>query len=1726
MSGNSGRRAGIAVLVMVCCAGLLALGQLRGPAASASSIDRAPAAVIRAAPHAAQPYPGGLTVNEFMPDPVSDWNDDGILSDANDEYIEIHNANGFAVDLSGWMLDDVANEGTTPYTLPPGTVIQPFDVRVFFSAQTHVGLNNTGGDSARLLYPDGSVADEHSYTGTQVGDQAYSRTIDGGGTWTTTYPPSPGNPNLPPPPTSTPTVGPTATPFPTGITLNEYMPDPVSDWNDDGILGDFNDEYLEIHNANAFSVDLSGWMLDDAAELETSPYVLPPGSIIQPLDVRVFFSAETGVGLNNSGGDSARLLYPDGTVADEHSYTGTPQPDKSFSRTVDGAGTWVTTYPPSPGRPNQPPPTDTPTATPTHTPTATATRTATAISTATPTGTPTATPTPAPTVDAITLNEFMPDPVTDWNGNGQTGDNDDEYIELYNGHDFAVDLGGWKLDDKFDGGSPPFTLPAGSTIPSHGFLVFFSNQTHIALNNSGGDSVRLLRPDSSEVEVYAYTANAPDEAYSKTSDGGTTWTTTYPPSPGSANLPGPTATPGATGALAGHVFVDADADGVYEPWLGEQGLAGVLVILDDARSYLTNASGWYGFFNIAPGEHTVRHAQPVHMASTTADAYTVTIEPGSTIDELNFGQTSLPPGQIQPPVVLNEFLPSPASDWDGNGVADADDEWVELYNLGDAPVDISGWWLDDEDDSQQRAPDGSAPYMLPVGSTIPAQGFLVVFRSTSGVTLSNSGDDMRLIGPADYEVEAFSFGSTGYDISWSKTVDGGDQWINSYPPSPGTSNQPGSATATATATTTATATATPTPAGTPTPLPGGISLNEYLPDPASDWDGNGVIDAQDEYVEIYNANSFAVDLSGWMLDDLAGGGSRPYSFPPSTTLPGQGFLLVFRSQSGVALNNDGDTVRLLGPDESLIEETSYDSSDDDLAYSKLAEGSSLWTDVYPPSPGQPNLPGPTATPTATATVTPTGSPTATPTATPPPNYGIVRLNEFMPDPASDWNGDGTPTAADEYIELFNPGPDPVDLGGWALDDEDDAAAGALYFYAPEGTQPYIIPAGATIQPGGFLLFFRSETGVALNNDGDWVRLLRPDASLVEAYEYTSSRDDEAYSKTTDGGDLWTRAYPPSPGLSNMTGVTPTPPPTTPTPYPTTVSLNEFMPEPGSDWNGDGASNSDDEYIELYNAAAAPVDLSGWYLDDTDSALAAPDLTAPYQIPSGTTIPARGFLVFFRSDTNVALNNDSADSVRLLWPDSSEVERRDYTTTAPDRAVSKEHEGGTTWTELYPPSPGGPNLPGFTGDEQVRLNELLPSPRDVDWDGDGQANYLDEWIELVNAGDQAANLSGWKLADGESGGPGHTYVLPGGTHLDPGDYLVIFRLASGIALDARDEWVTLTFPDDQLADQFHYTGFSGYDQSWCRLPDGTGDWTAACQESPGAANRPEPGDPGGSGGPNGGGDDLPYDRFNFDLVPIAHARTLPDDVKVTLEGQVTVLPDIFDDQQIYIQDATGGMLVYLRSGEWPPLSEGQWIRVNGWLGTLDGEKEIKLSRIDDIKTLMAAPPPAPVAIRTGDVNEATEGLLAQITGAITGFYGDTTFYLDDGSGEVRITVKQYTGFRRPYVNNGEIWTVVGVVSQNDDEAPYDSNYRILPRTPEDIYEGRPSTSTAASTRTAAADDAVSLAPGDASWNIAPIFLPVTGADNILSGPDTRQVLAVVFTLLLLLAGSAIVRRRAV
>ena len=145
---------------------------------------------------------------------------------------------------------------------------------------------------------------------------------------------------------------------------------------------------------------------------------------------------------------------------------------------------------------------------------------------------------------------------------------------------------------------------------------------------------------------------------------------------------------------------------------------------------------------------------------------------------------------------------------------------------------------------------------------------------------------------------------------------------------------------------------------------------------------------------------------------------------------------------------------------------------------------------------------------------------------------------------------------------------------------------------------------------------------------------------------------------------------------------------------------------------------------------------------------------------------------------------------------------------------------------------------------VRINEILPVPGTVDWNGDGVVNVQDQWIELYNAGSTTADLGGWSItriseAEQESGSGRQTaqegqYTLPAGTMLPPGAFLVVYGSQSGLVLDTAGGQVRLLDSQEQEVDRVVY-GVLAPDVSLNRAEDGT--WYTSLQPTPGAANTP-------------------------------------------------------------------------------------------------------------------------------------------------------------------------------------------------------------------------------------------------------------------------------------------------
>jgi len=129
-------------------------------------------------PTALPPPPPLIAINEFVPRPGHDWNNDGVV-DVGDEYIELINHGVIDVNLSGYTLDDEANIGSVPYRLPSVT-LKPGERMVFYGKDTGLLLSD-GGDGVRLNKPNGQLGDAYNYTVVKYPDQAYCRMPDNGG---------------------------------------------------------------------------------------------------------------------------------------------------------------------------------------------------------------------------------------------------------------------------------------------------------------------------------------------------------------------------------------------------------------------------------------------------------------------------------------------------------------------------------------------------------------------------------------------------------------------------------------------------------------------------------------------------------------------------------------------------------------------------------------------------------------------------------------------------------------------------------------------------------------------------------------------------------------------------------------------------------------------------------------------------------------------------------------------------------------------------------------------------------------------------------------------------------------------------------------------------------------------------------------------------------------------------------------------------------------------------------------------------------------------------------------------------------------------------------------------------------------------------------------------------------------------------------------------------------
>jgi len=114
-----------------------------------------------------------------------------------------------------------------------------------------------------------------------------------------------------------------------------------------------------------------------------------------------------------------------------------------------------------------------------------------------------------------------------------------------------------------------------------------------------------------------------------------------------------------------------------------------------------------------------------------------------------------------------------------------------------------------------------------------------------------------------------------------------------------------------------------------------------------------------------------------------------------------------------------------------------------------------------------------------------------------------------------------------------------------------------------------------------------------------------------------------------------------------------------------------------------------DWIELYNADAESVDLSGSYLTD--------DLSDPtkWPIPFGTVIEPDGFLLVWADADKEAQNlhasfklSQEGEAVGLFAPDGSLVDSLEFDAQLPDVSLGRWPDGNDNWLYFGQPSPKG------------------------------------------------------------------------------------------------------------------------------------------------------------------------------------------------------------------------------------------------------------------------------------------------------------------------------------------------------------------------------------------------------------------------------------------------------
>jgi len=206
----------------------------------------------------------------------------------------------------------------------------------------------------------------------------------------------------------------------------------------------------------------------------------------------------------------------------------------------------------------------------------------------------------------------------------------------------------------------------------------------------------------------------------------------------------------------------------------------------------------------------------------------------------------------------------------------------------------------------------------------------------------------------------------------------------------------------------------------------------------------------------------------------------------------------------------------------------------------------------------------------------------------------------------------------------------------------------------------------------------------------------------------------------------------------------------------------------NEWLTDGVTQYQDDFIELYNRDALPVDLSGLYLSDNFVSDPARSPISPLSF-----IAANGFAVFIADGgknpkpghVNFKLSPDEG-MIGLSAHDLTLIDGVVYGPQTTDISQGRSPNGSANYAFFTTPTPGSPNPGPVNLGGAVVINEVFANNASI-LEADGSTP---DWIELYNPAGTNVNIGDLSLSDSST--TPRRYVFTNNTVIPAGGYLVL------------------------------------------------------------------------------------------------------------------------------------------------------------------------------------------------------------------------------------------------------------------------------------------------------------------------------------------------------------------